>query len=49
MIQVEGIFAGGGESKYKPYLTFISPYAFTVSVTTTGRKGKKKNTKDETT
>ena len=39
MIQVEGIFAGGGESKYKPYLTFISPYAFTVSVSTPGWDG----------
>lgn len=49
MIQVEGIFAGGGESKYKPYLTFISPYAFTVSVSTPGWDGTMEYSTDATT
>ena len=49
MIQVEGIFEGGGESKYKPYLTFISPYAFTVSVSTPGWDGTMEYSTDATT
>ena len=49
MIQAEGIFAGGGESKYKPYLTFISPYAFTVSVSTPGWDGTMEYSTDATT
>ena len=49
MIQVEGIFAVGGESKYKPYLTFISPYAFTVSVSTPGWDGTMEYSTDATT
>ena len=49
MIQVEGIFAGGGGSKYKPYLTFISPYAFTVSVSTPGWDGTMEYSTDATT
>ena len=49
MIQVEGIFAGGGESKYKPYLTFISPYSFTVSVSTPGWDGTMEYSTDATT
>ena len=49
MIQVEGIFEGGVESKYKPYLTFISPYAFTVSVSTPGWDGTMEYSTDATT
>ena len=49
MIQVEGIFAGSGESKYKPYLTFISPYAFTASVSTPGWDGTMEYSTDATT
>lgn len=49
MIQVEGIFAGGGESKYKPYLTFISHYAFTASVSTPGWDGTMEYSTDATT
>ncbi len=40
MIQTSGIFTGGGEGgKYKPYLTFRSPYTFTLSVATPGWNG----------
>lgn len=40
MIQTSGIFTGGGEGgKYKPYLTFRSPYTFTLSVATPGWDG----------
>lgn len=49
MIQVEGIFSGGGGSKYKPYLTFISPYAFTASVSTPGWDGTMEYSADATT
>lgn len=49
MIQVEGIFAGVGESKYKPYLTFISPYAFTASVSMPGWDGTMEYSTDAST
>lgn len=40
MIQTSGIFTGGGDGgKYKPYLTFRSPYTFTLSVATPGWNG----------
>lgn len=40
MIQTSGIFTGGGEGgKYKPYLTFRSPYTFTLSIESPGWNG----------